>query len=80
MSELNPNHPVTQEMHDNWHKIVALIMRKFGVSEVEIGLEDISGEGMAVVADTRKNDVLIIRLITMKEAEKLAKEVGGLLV
>lgn len=80
MSELNPNHPVTQEMHDNWHKIVALIMRKFGVSEVEIGLEDISGEGMAVVADTRKNDVLIIRLITMKEAEKLAKEVGGLLI
>lgn len=36
MSEINPNHPVTQEMREQWHKIVALMMVHFGIKEFRI--------------------------------------------
>ena len=26
--ELNPNHPVTAQMHDMWHKVALLLMRR----------------------------------------------------
>lgn len=86
MSELNPNHPVTMAAHDNWHKIVALLMIHFNESEIEIPLSEIeklisndpSKMKAVVLHDTGHS--LMLRLVSMSEAEKLAKEAGGLLV
>ena len=76
MSELNPNHPVTKEMREQWHKIVAVLLVKFGKSEIEITEKDIealtSGGEKAVVADTRNNK-FVIRLVSMEEGAMLAK-------
>jgi hypothetical protein len=78
--ELNPNHPVTKGAHDNWHKIVALLMLHFEVSEVEISLQEIEmlasddpTKQLAVVLhDTGKS--LVLRLTSMADAERLARE------
>jgi hypothetical protein len=80
MAELNPNHPVTQMTHDNWHKIVGVIMLKFGVTDVEIESDDVLRLGdneKAVVADCRGGR-FIIRVVGMDEARKLARKEGGL--
>lgn len=42
MDELNPNHPVTREVHDQWHKICFLLMRKMGVTEIAISPDEVT--------------------------------------
>ena len=86
MKELNPNHPVTIAAHDHWHKIVALLMVRFNETEIEIPLSEImqfatddpAKMKAVVLQDTGHS--LVLRLVDMKEAEKLAREAGGLLV
>lgn len=79
--ELNPNHPVTRTMAGQWHKIVALLMAKFGQSHIEISAADIesalAGEMKAVTIRERDN-AIVLDLVSMKEAERLAREEGGL--
>lgn len=78
--ELNPNHPVTQQVHDSWHKIAAILMQKFGMYAVEITEADVLALGdneKAVMADCRGGR-FVIRLVSMGEAEKLARKEGGL--
>jgi hypothetical protein len=80
MSELNPNHPVTQEVHDHWHKVCGVLMQKFGQTAVEITSDDVAALGdneMCVVADCRGGK-FIVRLMTMEEGERLARQEGGL--
>lgn len=73
--ELNPNHPVIKGVHDHWHKVAALILYKLKLNEVVITLEDIKamGEEMAVMIHEKK-DGIHVRLLTLEEAERLAKE------
>jgi hypothetical protein len=84
--ELNPNHPVTMAAHDHWHKIVALLMAHFGVNEIEIPLSEVMALAtddpakMKAVLLQDTGHSLMLRIVTMAEAEKLAKEAGGLLV
>jgi len=80
--ELNPNHPVTAEMRENWHKIAALIMHKLKTQKVIITLKDIQElddflQGGAICAHP-SGDVLEIFLVDGKEAQRLAREEGGL--
>jgi len=80
MTELNPNHPVTREVHDHWHKIAAILMLKFGKSAVEITEADVRSLGNnenAVMADCRGGR-FVVRIVSMEEAEKLARKEGGL--
>lgn len=80
MAELNPNHPVTQEVHDHWHKICAILMMRLGKTSLEITEADVTALGnneKAVVADCRGGK-FIVRLVTMEEGEQLAKDAGGL--
>jgi hypothetical protein len=77
--EMNPNHPVTQEVRDMWYKIAALLMIKFKQTAVEITPEDVDKLGdntHAVVADTRGGK-FVVRLVGMEEAERLVREHGG---
>jgi len=81
--ELNPNHPIVRKMRDQelWHKIVALLMQRFGASQVVITMEDVerlasSKVGAVTVQDTPKG--LVLTLVSMEEAEILARKHGGL--
>lgn len=79
--ELNPDHPVTNEMREQWHKIVALLMMQRGETEVEITLQEIQAMTLAVepqaVVIEEKGDRLLLRLVSMAEAQRLASLGGG---
>lgn len=81
MTEINPNHPVTREVHGQWHKIVAVIMYSMGMKEFRLTEEMIRSmpRDLAVAFDTRGGGACV-RLITMAEANDLAKTEGGLSV
>jgi hypothetical protein len=80
--ELNPNHPVTQEVHDHWHKIVAILLHKFGKREVTITMADVQAwerdwPGGAIVIKANMYDFQL-RLITAEQGQELARKEGGL--
>lgn len=83
MDELNPNHPVTIQVREQWHKLCAIVLHRFGVENIEITAEDVErfsahyGKGAAVVCDTRDRR-LVLRLVSGDEAVRLAREAGGL--
>lgn len=81
--ELNPNHKVVRQAHDNWHKIAALIMVKMGLKELQLTLDDVNkiAQGnVNIVLDARgksETGVLIVRIVDDKTAEALARKEGG---
>lgn len=80
--ELNPNHPTTKTLHEHWHKVLAAVMVKLGISEVRLTEADVQRlasqpGGVNVVADCQP-DGLIIRLVSDSQAEALVKKAGGL--
>lgn len=85
-SELNPYHPVTVAAHDQWHTIIALLMMKFNQTEIEISLEEIGKLISDNPAETKVVELhdtghsLILRLVSLEEGEKLAREAGGLVI
>jgi len=73
--ELNPTHPVTAGLHDHWHKLMAIAMRKQGLKELTITVQDLEAvatlpEMPVVVADARKNEIRVI----LFESERAARE------
>ena len=81
--ELNPNHPVTSAMHDQWHKIVALLLHKSGEDETVITVEDIERFGRSdkvngAVVIKEAQDGLHLRIVAADEAERIARREGGL--
>jgi hypothetical protein len=79
MNELNPNHPVTAAVHDHWHKIVALLIAKFDLGHVVITQADLAklDQGSAVVIKEQR-DGLHVWMVNEGEAERLARQEGGL--
>lgn len=80
MSALNPNHPVTQQASELWYKIAAALMMKFGVDHVELTAADVQALGdneKAIVFHAHENTI-DLKLVSMAEGEKLAREHGGL--
>lgn len=81
MSELNPNHPVTKELHEQWHKLCAIVMYKCGLKQVDITSEDIDSmmnSGLANITMKPSGNVLKLALVSDAEAERLARKEGGL--
>lgn len=80
MTELNPNHPTTQAVHDHWHKIAALIMHKLDLDHVVITPDDINQLMRANSSITMQElgDGIHLRIVDRVTAEKLARENGGL--
>lgn len=79
--ELNPNHGVTQEVREQWHKFCALAMFKLGVRRLEISAADIErfeSAGLAGITVRPAGHVVTLELVTEAVARKLAKEEGGL--
>ena len=78
--EINPNHPATQAVREQWHKIAAIIMVKQGLTEMEITPDDINhlaALDQAILADCRGGR-FVIRMMDEKDAMKLARAEGGL--
>lgn len=75
---INPDHPVTQAVEANWHKLLAMTIVKYKLGEVHFTTEDINtmigifGGEMPVVMVHSKNDALIVKLIPESEAMSLA--------
>jgi hypothetical protein len=80
--ERNPNHPVVRELSDQWYKICAALMLKFGKTEIQITEHDLKrlsdSDKANIVADTRGDRFLTLRLVSDDEAIRLAKKEGGL--
>ncbi len=80
MTELNPNHPTTQQLHDQWSKIAAILIRKMGTRHVVITQEDIIAlsNTSSNIAVQELEDGLHLRLVDDVEARRLAAQEGGL--
>lgn len=79
MTELNPNHPVTQAVHDHWHKIAALLMAKMGKRRIVIGPHEISNlEGQNITIRFDDSIGIELRLVSDEEAARLVRKEGGL--
>jgi len=70
--EINPKHAITSGLHDNWHTIVAVIMAKIGLKELQITVADLAriGPDVTIVAH-EVNDILHLRIMPIAEAKKL---------
>lgn len=81
MSELNPNHPVVRTLHDQWHGIAAVMVRKFGVegNEVIITQADLARlqSGNCLVVQELE-DGLHLKLVDEETAVRIARKEGGL--
>lgn len=83
INELNPNHPVTQFSRDQWVKIVALLMIMDNKTSIKIPRSVIdkafirSGQ-LNVTIQFNDREGILLRLVGNEEAERLAKEEGGL--
>lgn len=79
--EMNPNHPMTEAVRDQWHKIVVLLMIKLKKSHVEITqseIEQMTSGNVGAVTIQAKDDRIILNLVSPSEAAKLARKEGGL--
>ena len=77
--ELNPNHPVTKQAHDHWHKLCAILMHKFKTDHEVItiaDIEEIPDDQVIVIQDLSNG--LHLRLMHVSEATKLAKQHNAL--
>lgn len=81
--ELNPNHGVTQETRDQWHKLCVLLMMKMGVTKVVFTEQDINklqrdGGTNIVVCPSKRENTITLELVDDVTAAKLARAAGGL--
>ncbi|MDP1795900.1 MAG: hypothetical protein Q8K78_00385 [Planctomycetaceae bacterium] len=80
--ELNPNHAVTQELREHWHKIAALLMWKLRQSKVTITIEDIGvfdavpDASMPTIIVHYHKDSMDILLMPIEEAQRYAAKLG----
>ena len=84
MTKLNPNHPVTQQLDDEFmHKVAAILVMKCG-GRAEISLEDVEAFGAMFGGETPTlvtkggNETMEFWLVPISEAVKLAEKEGGL--
>lgn len=79
MKALNPNHPVTRMLDDQWHKLAALAVLKAG-GHVVITMEDLLAfaPGDLNITVQELPDGIHLRIVDRAEAERLARKEGGL--
>lgn len=81
--ELNPDHPVTHGMREQWHKLLAILLYKYRdvlPRDVVLTSDDIRAieqfDPQACVVAHDKADGLHLRVVTRREGEYLAAEFG----
>jgi hypothetical protein len=78
MSELNPNHPVTQAIHDHWHKLCGILVVKLGVTKVEITEQDIHALEGCNILFYEKDKKITLELVDDETARAIVEKEGGL--
>lgn len=83
IEELNPNHPVTNELREQYHKLLAIVMWRFGMDRLVVTSEEIERfvtdhPGGINVAFEPKGHNLTIRIVDDEEGARLARREGGL--
>lgn len=76
--ELNPDHPVTAALHDQWHKLLAVVMHRFKIENIVITKDDILAfddehPNCSILAHD-KSDGLHLSIISRDAGEELVKE------
>ncbi len=81
MKELNPNHRTTRTVHDHWHKVAAMLLWKLSRHEPVVftiaEIQEADNAGINIVIKDADNR-LTVYLVDDVEAERLAREEGGL--
>lgn len=79
--EMNPNHPTTHAVRDQWHKIAMLLVLMMGERKVVIpadmvsNLADVDGAAITI----KFTDAGIhLEIVAAEEADRLAHQEGGL--
>jgi len=76
--ELNPNHPVTQSLHDQWHTLCAFAVLKAG-GHVVISMADLKSMPVGSTITVQElDDGIHLRIVDRATAERLARKEGGL--
>ena len=78
MTELNPNHPVTQAVRGEWAKLLALVMHKLNMSHIVITRSDIHSMPRSAIVVRELSDGIHLGLVDEATGEQLAREEGGL--
>lgn len=70
--------PITNE---NWHRIVGILLLKFGFTTIEILAEDVLrlGNGMSIVADLSEGK-FVVRVMPTEIFELMVKEKNGIVI
>lgn len=78
MPELNPDHPVTKQIHDHWHTLCLMIMRKLGIKEVIITEQDFIGvePGTLNISIQELADGMHVRVMSNQEMLAFLEEEG----
>jgi hypothetical protein len=74
--ELNPEHPVTQEMRGQWHKLLAIVMSKLGHARIELTMSDLAafpGSACTIVCHFHAETIEII----LADNAELARRIGA---
>ena len=77
MNEINPNHPTTRWVSDHWHKLCALVVQQAG-GHVVISMKDLLAMDGKAITVQELADGLHLRIVSMAEGERLAREHGGM--
>lgn len=77
MTALNPNHPTTRMVSDQWHKLAALAVVQAG-GHVVITSADLATIQDKAIAVYENAEGLHMKIVSMAEAENLARVHGGL--
>lgn len=81
MAELNPNHEVTTAMREQWQKICAVVMHKYGIGSLQISIADIeefAGSNKCNIVLHSGEEFITVRLVDDETAVALAADAGGL--
>jgi len=83
--ELNPNHRTTAAVHDMWHKIAALLVRRYvGDSDQPLVITEAElhafaeGDRRAITIRFVDGQGIVLGLVDEASARRLARKEGGL--
>jgi hypothetical protein len=82
--KLNPNHPVTQQLDDEFmHKLAAVLVMKAGgtaeiTSEDLVELQELFAGDVPTLVTHVHDRSIELKLVSLTEGERMAREHGGL--
>jgi hypothetical protein len=74
MDEINPSHPVTKSLHDQWHKLCMILLDRLGEEQIititDVELFAAKYPDHAILAHDQK-DGLHLKVVTMAQARRM---------